>query len=70
MMDENEKLRGDISSGRDREQALGSELEELRNKITNIDSKVSVRLPSVFKDSESNIVTGNEITSFVVIGVR
>lgn len=41
MMDENERLRGDISSGRDKEQNLTSELEELKNKITNIDSKVT-----------------------------
>ena len=63
MMDENEKLRGDITSGRDREQALGSELEELRNKITNIDSKVNVLLPSVLKDRSEERRVGKECRS-------
>ena len=69
MMDENEKLRGDISSGRDREQALGSELEELRNKITNIDSKVSVLLLSVLKDNTKKYLVSHRcpIVNLIVI---
>ncbi|KAF6021285.1 EVI5L [Bugula neritina] len=39
LMDENERLRGDISSGKEREQTLGNEVEELRNKIADIESK-------------------------------
>ena len=39
-MDENEKLRTEISTNKEKEHSLSNELSDLKNKITNMDSKV------------------------------
>ena len=41
LMDENERLRVEISANREREQSLANELADLKNKVVDIDSKVT-----------------------------